>query len=221
MVKLAHLPLLHDPGEEFIYGMNTDILGYLIEVLTGMNLKDYFQQYIFGPLGMKDTYFNIPDSKNDRLAVVYQNESENILVRSKIERYDYPVADNKYFSGGAGLCSTIYDYAIFMQMLLNDGWYNNRQFLSRKTIDMMTTNQIGDLRGKESFGLGFALTTMKNFPTKPGSIGNFFWGGYFSTSYWIDPKEQIIALFYTQMSPFKHGDIHDKFQVLVYQAVTD
>ena len=221
ILKLAKLPLLHDPGEKFTYGMNTDILGYLIEVLTDMSLKDYLQQNIFDPLGMKDTYFNLPESKKDRLAVVYRNDRENKLVKNAETGYDYPIANNKYFAGGAGLSSTVYDYAIFMQMLLNDGWYNNMQFLSRKTIDLMTTNQIGDLRGKESFGLGFALTTEKNFPKKPSSVGNYFWGGFFSTSYWIDPKEEIVAVFYTQMQPFKHSDIHDKFQILVYQAITD
>jgi len=130
--------------------------------------------------------------------------------------------DGTYFSGGGGLSSTAYDYGIFMQMLLNGGEYNGKRILSRTTIRMMTTNQIGDLDfGDDKFGLGFGLATEKTSAHSPISVGTFSWGGLFSSSYWIDPKEKIIAQFFLQQYPNSHGDIHEKFKALVYQAIND
>jgi CubicO group peptidase (beta-lactamase class C family) len=135
---------------------------------------------------------------------------------------NYPDMDGTYYSGGGGLSSTAYDYAIFMQMLLNGGGYNGKRILSRASVRMMTTNQIGDIDfGDNKFGLGFNIYTEKGAAKTPLSSGSFDWGGMFSSTYWIDPKERIIAQFFLQQFPNSHGDIHDKFKILVYQAINN
>ena len=218
---LARMPLLHEPGEKWTYGLNSDVLGYLIEVISGMTFEEFLQQYIFDPLEMTDTHFFLPDVKKDRLVSIYAEDDEGIK-KSMVKEYNYPVEGGKsYFSGGAGLCSTAEDYAKFLQMLLNGGSYNGVQFLSRKTIDLMTMNQIGDLVDKYEFGLGFGITDEEGAKKILSSVGNYWWGGYFSTSFWIDPKEDLIAVLMLQMFPTKHGEIHQKFQVLTYQSIID
>jgi len=130
--------------------------------------------------------------------------------------------DGTYFSGGGGLSSTAYDYGIFMQMLLNGGEFNGKRLLSRTTIRMMTSNQIGDLAfGDDKFGLGFDIATEKTASRSPISVGTFSWGGMFSSSYWIDPKEKIVAQLFLQKYPDSHGEIHEKFKSVVYQAIND
>jgi CubicO group peptidase (beta-lactamase class C family) len=128
-----------------------------------------------------------------------------------------------FFSGGAGISATAMDYTRFMQMLLNGGELNGQRLLGRKTIDLITTNQIGELRiwGGAEFGLGFALVTDNQKHLTLNSVGNYSWGGYFSTSYWMDPEEELTATLMTQMAPTTHGEVHDKFHVLVYQAIID
>ena len=217
---LAKLPLLHDPGERFTYGLNSDVLGYLVEVISGKSFKDFLDERLFGPLGMEDTYFYLPDEKVDRLVPVYANSEEG-LGPSPDTRYDYPFRGAKcYYSGGAGISCTILDYARFMQMMINGGSYNGHQILGRKTVDLMTTSQVGELYGDGAFGLGFGLVTDKTKNQILSSVGNYSWGGYFSTSYWMDPEEDLIGLFFTQMFPMQYGDIHQKFQVMTYQALT-
>ena len=216
---LGRMPLLHDPGEKYTYGLNCDVLGYLVEVITGKTFDEFLQERLFGPLGMDDACFYLPDEKAGRLVPVYANTNEG-LKHSDDERYEYPVKGPKsYFSGGAGVSCTILDYARFMQMMINGGSYNGHQILGRKTIDLMTTNQVGELYGDRAFGLGFGLVTEKTKHEILSSVGNYSWGGYFSTSYWMDPKEDLIGLFFTQMAPMAYGDIHSKFQVLTYQAL--
>lgn len=216
---LARMPLLHDPGEKFTYGLNCDVLGYLVEVITGKTFNEFLNERLFGPLGMADACFYLPDEKAERLVPVYANTPEG-LKRSDDERYEYPVKGAKsFFSGGAGVSCTILDYARFMQMMINGGSYNGHQVLARKTIDLMTTNQVGELYGEGGLGLGFGLVTEKTKHQILSSVGNYSWGGYFSTSYWMDPKEDLIGLFFTQMAPMAYGDIHSKFQVLTYQAL--
>ena len=146
MKALAKQPLLFQSGERWQYGLNTDLLGCLIEVISGMNLEDFLRKNIFGPLGMRDTYFNLPSSKANRLATVYTEDSlHNIIKWSHTFRHidpDYPTMNKHYFSGGAGLSSTAFDYAIFLQMLLNGGIYNGNRILSPRTVEMMTSGQL-------------------------------------------------------------------------------
>ncbi|HEY0055689.1 MAG TPA: serine hydrolase domain-containing protein [Pedobacter sp.] len=225
MIKLAGAPLSHNPGERYTYGLNTDVLGYLVEVVSGLSLDRFFSDRIFKPLGMNDTYFYLPASKHSRLVPVYTYDSENRLVKYLKEgtmTANYPTFKGTYFSGGAGLSSTTYDYAVFLQMLLNGGTYNGNRILSRRTIDLMTMNQIGDLTlwGGNKFGLGFEITTQKGMANLGITEGSFAWGGYFSTTYWVDPKEKIVALIYTQQSPMR-SDMQNKFKALVYQSLND
>ena len=162
---LGKLPLAHQPGEKFTYGLNVDVLGYLVEVLSGESLDQYFQKHIFEPLGMTDTYFYLPSSKFERLVTVYTEDDRHHFVKWTDQTLlgiavNYPMVEGTYFSGGAGLSSTIKDYATFLQMLLNKGEYNGKRLLSRRTVELMTTNQIGDLNlGRDKFGLGFQITT--------------------------------------------------------------
>ncbi|MES2372131.1 MAG: serine hydrolase domain-containing protein [Bacteroidota bacterium] len=229
ILKLAVLPLMHQPGEKFTYGLNTDVLGYLIEVLSGMSLDQYFKTKIFDPLGMKDTYFYIPKEKQNRLAMLHSedatkhviNTPEMITVNGTFFR-DYPVLDGgSFYSGGGGLVSTALDYAIFMQMLLNGGEYNGKHILSKPTVHLMTINQVGDInlgRGGK-FGLGFQIVTEADQAYNTTSLGTYSWGGMFASSYWIDPKEKIVGQFVLQHYPISHGDIANKFKVAVYQAM--
>jgi len=227
MKILGGLPLLHQPGEKWTYGLNTDLLGYLVEVVSGMTLDEFFRKKIFEPLGMKDTYFYLPKEKRNRLATLYSEDSTKHIIKDG-ETYElngtmyvnYPNMDGTYYSGGGGLSSTAYDYSIFMQMLLNGGEYNGKRILSRSSIRMMTSNQIGDIDfGDDKFGLGFGIVTERGAAKTPVSPGTFSWGGMFSSSYWIDPKENIIAQFFLQQFPNSHSDIHEKFKALVYQAI--
>lgn len=227
--KLGRLPLVHQPGEKFTYGLNTDILGYLVEVVSGLSLDRFFRKNIFDPLGMKDTYFYIPKEKQSRLAMLHSddkskhvvNTSEIISVNGTFYR-DYPILDGgSFYSGGGGLVSTAYDYAIFMQMLLNGGDYNGKHLLSKNAVRLMTMSQTSQIENGHSikFGLGFQVVTDGDAATNVTSPGTFSWGGMFASSYWIDPKEKIVAQFVLQQYPFSHGDIAEKFKVAVYGAL--
>jgi CubicO group peptidase (beta-lactamase class C family) len=226
--KLGKLPLMHQPGERWTYGLNTDVLGYLVEVLSGTTLDDFFRKRIFEPLGMKDTYFNVPAAKQTRVVNLYR-EKDNALEKatSAVNQngdflIDYPKTGTTYFSGGAGLSSTTLDYAIFLQMLLNGGTYNGKQILSRNTVRMMTMNQIGEIDfGLNKMGLGFGITTEKGSAKLPTPAGVFEWGGAFATTYWADPKENLVGILYRQLWGTTHWDATDKFKVMVYSAITD
>ena len=224
MKALGKLPLAHQPGEKFTYGLNTDLLGYLIEVMSDMSLEEYLAKKIFQPLGMRDTYFNVPSDKADRLAAVYTEDSPNHIIRwSKTFRNinpDYPLMQKHYFSGGAGLTSTAFDYAVFLQMLLNKGRYNWIQILSPRTVEMMTTEQLDFLiNGKDSFGLGFEITSVKTARYEPRNEGSFGWGGYYGTVYWADPKANLVCLYMIQHTPNSHWELEKKFEELVYQSL--
>ena len=224
---LGKLPLAHQPGENFTYGLNVDVLGYLVEVLSGESLDQFFQKHIFEPLGMTDTYFYLPSSKFDRLVTVSTEDDRHHLVKWTDQTLrgismNYPMVEGTYFSGGAGLSSTIKDYATFLQMLLNKGEYNGKRLLSRRTVELMTTNQIGDLNlGGNKFGLGFQITTKNGEAVLGVSEGSFAWGGFFGTTYWADPRERLVCLMFVQQFPLSHSEIKDKFKVLVYQALND
>lgn len=225
--KLGTLPLMHHPGEKFTYGLNTDVLGYLVEVVSGKTLADFFQQRIFEPLGMKDTYFYLPASKHNRLVHLYQEKDNKLTSSSEIIQngkfhIDYPLSQGTYYSGGAGLSSTALDYAIFLQMLLNGGEYNGKRLLSRNTVRLMTMNQIGDINtGNNKFGLGFGITSEKGSSILPTPEGVFEWGGAFSTTYWADPREKLIGIIYRQLWGSTQRDLATKYKVLVYQALND
>ena len=223
MRALGKLPLFHQPGEKWTYGLNVDVLGYLIEVWSGKKLDQYLKNHLFEPLGMTDTYFYLPQGKQDRLVKVSGEDDKGHVAISKIEFFDYPLVENgTYFSGGAGLSSTIKDYGTFLQMLLNNGIYNGKRLLSRRTVELITSNQIGALYvGRDKFGLGFEITTKEGQALLGISEGSFSWGGYFATNYWADPKERLVCLIFTQQSPMSHGEIHNKFKAMVYQALDD
>jgi CubicO group peptidase (beta-lactamase class C family) len=219
---LGKLPLVHQPGEKFTYGLNVDVLGYLVELLSGENLDQYFHKHIFEPLGMNDTYFYLPSSKSVRLVKVSTEDKSHKLLNLSSALVNYPLVEGTYYSGGAGLSSTVKDYAIFLQMLLNKGEYNGKRYLSRRTVEIITANQIGNLNvGRDKFGLGFQITTSSGQAKLGMSEGSFSWGGYFATTYWADPKERLVCLLFMQQSPLTHGEIQDKFKALVYQALAD
>ena len=224
MKALGKLPLSFEPGEKWQYGLNTDLLGCLIEVISGTSLEVFLTKNIFEPLGMKDTYFNVPASKANRLATVYTEDSLQHVIKWSHEFRnidpDYPTMNKHYFSGGAGLTSTAFDYAVFMQMLLNGGTYNGHTILSKRTVQMMTSGQLKDgLFGDDNFGLGFAITSEKSAAKGLRNAGSFAWGGYYGTTYWADPKAHLVCLFMTQQNPNTHGDIEAKFESLVYSSL--
>ncbi|HNP94681.1 MAG TPA: serine hydrolase domain-containing protein [Cyclobacteriaceae bacterium] len=223
MKILGKLPIKHTPGESFTYGLNVDVLGYLVEIWSGLTLSDFFETQIFKPLGMKDTYFYLPDNKHQRLVPVYE-EVNGKLAKVTHQIYDnvdpwYPRLKGQYYSGGAGLSSTAEDYSKFLQLFLNKGEYNGKRLLSRKTVELMLTNQTGDMATQ--FGLGFELETALNDYQDPTSIGSFSWGGAFNTTYWADPKENLVALLYTQIYQSHHREIGSLFKALTYQAIVD
>ena len=227
--RLGSLPLMHNPGEKWTYGLNSDVLGYLVEVVSGMPLDKFLRTRIFDPLGMNDTWFFLPPAKHNRLVTLYVGDSTGKLQKAPevIDQNgpmitDYPKTEGTYFSGGAGLSSTVYDYAIFLQMLLNGGVYDGKRILARNTVRMMTMNQIGDgLFGDNEFGLGFGVTSKKGSAILPAQEGTFEWGGAYSTEYWVDPKEKLVCLFYNQLWNADTDGLGEKFKVLVYQALTD
>jgi CubicO group peptidase (beta-lactamase class C family) len=224
MKALAKLPLLFQPGEKWLYGLNTDLLGCLIEVVSGMSLDEFFRRNIFEPLGMNDTYFNVPDLKANRLATVYTEDSlQRIIKWSHTFRNidpDYPTMKKTYFSGGAGLSSTAFDYAIFLQMLLNGGSYNGNRILAKRTVEIMTSNQLDfTYNGIDYFGLGFGITSPKSAARNPRGEGSFRWGGYYGTTYWVDRKQNLVCLLLTQHNPNSHNDLADKFENLVYSSL--
>ena len=225
MIRLGGLPLFHQPGEKWTYGLNIDLLGYLVEIWSGMSLDEFFTTRIFTPLGMNDTYFNVPEEKASRLVNFFQEDSTGLKIQNKAFGQldmNFPLRRKEYFSGGGGLSSTIYDYAIFLQMMLNGGEYNGKRLLSRNSVRMMTMNQIGDLNlGENKFGLGFAIVSEKGSSMHPNQEGTYSWGGAFSTTYWVDPKENMVVLLYRQMWGAHDNEIDPKFMALVYQAIND
>lgn len=235
MNLLATLPLQHNPGEAWTYGLNTDLLGYLIEIWSGQPLDVYLRQNIFEPLEMKDTYFHLPKEKQARLVTLYEwNNGKLEKVNHPLyEGVDplFPTLQGSYLSGGAGLSATIEDYAKFLTMLLNKGTYKDKRIVSRTTVELLLTNQLTDKvrispnpPQPEDFQFslgGFAVETPKNDYLLPFSIGAFTWGGAFNTHAWVDPQEKLIGLLFTQeyLSPW--FSIGEEFKVLTYQALKD
>lgn len=226
--RMAALPNTAQPGERFVYGYNTDILGTIIEIASGQTLEDFLQQKILDPLNMKDTHFYLPKSKVSRLAVVY-NQEEGKLKRAPKEgtmnaQGHYLNGPRKSFSGGAGLLSTSSDYATFLQMMLNEGIYDGTRILSRKSVELMTTNHLGTVKfpwtNGTGFGLGFSIITdIGNFG-ELSSKDAFGWGGAYHSTYWVDPKEELVVVYFTQVIPITLDD-HQKIRALIYQAIID
>ena len=219
-LKLAKLPLHHNPGEKYTYSMGLDVLGYFIEVISEMSFEAYLQQHLFGPLGMDDTGFYFPASKADRLVAI-QHKVNNQWENYPNTFYDvnYPIKGAKsFFSGGAGLSSTAKDYATFLQMYLNGGELNGKRFLSRTTIATMMANQTMDLfgGGDQHYGLAFGvLTEQGQAKGGLGSPGTFIWGGYFNTQYFADPKEKIIGVILKQTQGGTGDQTSWKFKQMV------
>lgn len=223
MKILAKLPLMHQPGEKWTYGLNTDMVGYLIEVLSGQSLNDFLQQRIFTPLGMSDTYFYMPADKRQRLAQVFEinNGKMEAVTRTNEQGIgtDYPFSSNaSYFSGGAGLTSTAYDYVLFLQMILNKGSLNGKQILSPNTVRLMEENQIDTLtlNGSDKMGLGFGITSAESASRMPLHAGSLTWGGYWGSNYWIDPTSDLVVQLWSQGGL---GDLENKIKVLIYSAM--
>ena len=220
--KLASCPLEHDPGERFTYGMSVDVLGYLIEVVSKMPVDQYFKEKIFMPLGMNDTYFYVPKEKQNRMVTLYQKVQGKTLQPSSSVLYQtFPYSGAQtLFSTGAGLSGTIEDYAKFCQMILNKGEFNGKRILGRKTVELMCRNQVGDLRGEIGFGLAFDDFRPQYLHLTMASEGSLRWGGMFGTDYLIDPKEDLILLFYINWQTDNSvPDVKVLFHNLVYQAL--
>jgi CubicO group peptidase (beta-lactamase class C family) len=237
--KIVQLPLVHQPGTAWRYSMATDVLGYLIEMISGMTLDVFFEEKMLKPLGMEDTDFYVPEARLNRFAAEYgpstgsgQAPTEN----GGMELLDAPVTSQytkppRFLSGGAGLVSTASDYMRFLQMLLNGGELDGTRLLGRKTVELMTINHLRDelipiqvqphtLHGC-GFGLGFRVLVDVAQAGRLGSEGEFGWGGAASTSFFVDPKENLIGLLLTQLMPSRYYPIRNEFKVLVYQALVD
>jgi len=229
--RLAGLPLLFNPGEKWEYSLGVDVLGRLVEVISGKPLDEFFRTRIFEPLGMKDTYFYPPDNKLDRLATAYTYYNDKGLNRfpdtpitegAFTYSADYPTrAPKKLFSGGAGLVSTAADYMRFCQMMLDGGKVGNTRLLSRKSVELMTQDQLGKVNPDFGFGLGFGVDGVKVPLEELGSPGEYNWGGFFYTAFSIDPKEQMIVIFMGQLHPSGDLTLNHQTHELAYQAIID
>jgi len=225
MQKISEVPLEFEPGKRFCYGLSTDILGYLVEELSGQTLSDFFSSRIFKPLGMNDTYSLIPLKKQERLMILYKSGPDgNGIVKDTSVMADYPKAEGTYCSGGGGLSSTAMDYAIFMQMLLNEGSYNGIRILKPETVRMMTRNHIGKrgagslfIRSTDKFGLGFEVILPPNTEDSPISNGSYGWGGAFGSLYWIDPCNEFIVQLVIQKEG-EYTGLRSNFIDAIYNA---
>ncbi len=228
--RLAQMPLNFHPGEAWEYGPATDVVGRLVEVISGMTLDEFQRKRIFEPLKMTDTHFYLPPSKLNRFAANYQPDDKN---NKKIKLVEAPTAESRwlkephnYFSGAGGLVSTAADYFRFHQMMINGGELDGARILGRKTVELMTANHIGDLPVWLSgpgygFGLGYSVVKDVGLSAVPGSVGNYGWGGAFCTYFWVDPTEELIGVVMTQVRPYDHLNIRQEFQVLANQAIVD
>jgi CubicO group peptidase (beta-lactamase class C family) len=229
--RLAAQPLLFNPGDRWEYSLGIDVIGRLVEVLSGKPLDVFFRERIFEPLGMKDTYFFVPDNKVDRLATAYtyydgkglQRFPETPIAEGPfVYSADYPYkGPKKLFSGGAGLVSSVPDYARFCQMILDGGKVGSTRLISRKTLELMSHDQIGRIDNNMGFGIGFGVDGAKGPLQEIGSEGSLGWGGFFYTLFKIDPKEQMIIIFMGQLHPTGDLTLDREVHTLAYQAIND
>jgi CubicO group peptidase (beta-lactamase class C family) len=223
VAALGKLPLLHQPGTAWEYGRSTDVVGRLVEVLSGLTLGEYLQRHIFTPLGMVDTAFHVPAHQHGRLAESFAKDPDTGTGVQLLKVHDAP----KFESGGGGLVSTAGDYARFLQMLLNRGRLAGVRLLSRKTIELMTADHLGRITGAPDlllpgygFGLGFAVRLQPGISHVPGSVGQYFWGGLAGTTFWVDPAEELFAIMLIQ-APGQRDYFRNLFRDLVYAAFDD
>lgn len=229
--KIAQIPLMFNPGERFQYGLSIDVLGALVEVLSGMSFDEYLRVKIFEPLKMTDTFFSVPESKMDQMTTAYtwydgkgmnRFPDEPIDEGSTVYSSDYPYdGPRRYFSGGAGLSSSVPDYARFCQMMLNGGELDGVRLLSPKTVQLMTHDQIGDRSPNSSFGLGFGIEGVDQPLRELTSPGRYGWGGFFYTHFFIDPAENMVGVFMAQLHPAGGLPLNRLFEVLAYQSVVE
>ena len=226
--RMGSLPLDAQPGTAWIYGYNTDILGVVIEKASGLSLDEFLRTEILEPLGMEDTHFYLPESKQGRLNTVYRPVSGGGI--EAIPATDGMRSQGMYnngprvsFSGGAGLLSTAADYARFLQMTLNGGELDGERLLSRKTIELMTANHLGDIQFRQGsgFGLGFSVVTDLGTRGSLGSEGEYGWGGAYHSTYWVDPVEELVVVYLTQLIPAEGIDDYSKLRSGIYQAIID
>ncbi|KHL25217.1 beta-lactamase [Croceibacterium mercuriale] len=230
VARMAALPMAGQPGDRFIYGYNTDILGVIVEKLSGMSLQAFLDQRLITPLGMKDTTFYLPPDKADRLAVVYEGTQDGLMRAADADAWaggghhgqgHYVEGPRIAYSGGAGLLSTATDYSRFLEMLRQGGEFEGRRYLGRKSVELMVSNHLGDIEYDPGmgFGLGFALRLDPGAAGEPGSTGEFGWGGAYHSQYWVDPAEGLTVVYLTQLLPAGDIDDHGKLRALIYQAV--
>ena len=234
--RMGPLPAVSHPGESWVYGYNTDILGALVEVVSGRPFNVFLEEEILDPLGMSDTHFYLPEEKRDRLTTVYSSVPGNGIERAAdggvmqetgifgtVGQGHYVDGPRTSFSGGAGLLSTARDYATFLQMMLNGGQLNGTRILSPNTVKLMTVNHLGDVpyQPGQGWGLGFSIVTDLGARGVPGSLGEFGWAGAYHSTYWVDPEEELVAVYLTQLIPAINIDDQNKFRALLYQAIVD
>jgi CubicO group peptidase (beta-lactamase class C family) len=216
--RLGRLPLHAHPGEAYQYGYSTDVLGRFVEVVSGLPLDRFFAERIFAPLAMTDTHFFLPPEKEARLAKVYALDGG---VLRPGDQGHYVQGPRKCFSGGAGLVSTARDYARFLQLLLNGGELEGVRLLSRKSVELMRTDHLGEkYRGDTAgFGLGFWVNTQPGRHGELGSEGAYGWGSAYFPQYVVDPRERLVALFLTQLMPAGGSDLNQRWKIAMYQAL--
>jgi CubicO group peptidase (beta-lactamase class C family) len=225
--RMATLPFDAQPGERFVYGYSLDILGALVETVSGVPLDEFLRARIFEPLGMYDTRFFLDPADLGRLAAVYSATADGLKRApdpgGMVGQGAYVDGPRRSFSGGAGLLSTASDYARFLQMLLNGGELDGQRILSPKTVLLMTVDHIGDRYGQPGvgFGLGFSVVEDLGARGVPGSVGEFGWGGAYHSTYWVDPEEDLIVVYFAQLIPAGGIDDHARLRALVYQAIVD
>ena len=230
VAKMAALPMAAQPGEQFVYGYNTDILGVVVEKISGQTLEAFLNERLIRPLGMKDTAFYLPPEKANRLAVVYSAGPQGLQRAADpgqrqggghVGQGHYLNGPRVAFSGGAGLLSTAADYSRFLEMMRRGGELDGRRYLSRKSVELMTVNHLvaAPYPDGTGFGLGFRILTDLGKNGRPGSVGEFSWGGAYHSNYWVDPKERLTVAYMIQLIPA--GDIDDvgKLRALIYQAL--
>ncbi|MBI3683263.1 MAG: beta-lactamase family protein [Acidobacteria bacterium] len=230
MKRLAKAPLVHQPGSTFHYSLSIDVLGRLVEVASGQPLDQFFEERIFRPLGMKDTAFYVPEEKWNRLVTLDTPNPDGTIRRSTAAAQDSYKRKPSLFLGGAGVASTAMDYARFCQMLLNGGDLDGKRLLSRKSVELMATDHLGELPrigggGAVQQGYGFGLTFAVNLdPGRAGSLGSkgeYNWGGAAGTRFWIDPKEQMVGVFMINILPHTNLPYGSEFKLLAYQSIAD
>lgn len=228
--RMAALPFDAHPGTKFIYGYSTDILGALVEEASGMSLDEFLFARIFEPLGMVDTHFYLPAEKTARFATVYSAQEDGGLEEAPdpglmVGQGAYVEGPRVSFSAGAGLLSTANNYARFLQMMLNGGELDGNRILSPKTVELMTLNHLGDIAfpwGKGiGFGLGFSTVERLGDFGQPGSVGEYGWGGAYHSTYWVDPTEELVVVYFTQLIPALGLDDQEKLRTLIYQSIIE